>query len=144
MGRLPTPTDLSRGFWSPRPSTGSWSRAVPPVAPGSSPPERLCPTCAAADWEYAVSVGAGTVAGFTVVHRAPSPEFETPYVLAVVDLDDGASMLTNLVGTDPESVSIGMPARVAFADQPGAGALPVFVAGPDERPDVAETSQAKE
>jgi uncharacterized protein len=144
MGRLPTPTDLSRGFWV----AAAEHRLVVPCCSSCGsrffPPERLCPTCAAADWEYAVSVGAGTVAGFTVVHRAPSPEFETPYVLAVVDLDDGASMLTNLVGTDPESVSIGMPARVAFADQPGAGALPVFVAGPDERPDVAETSQAKE
>jgi uncharacterized OB-fold protein len=144
MSRLPVPTDLSREFWA---AAAEHRLVVPCCASCGSrffPPERLCPSCASADWEYAASAGAGTVAGFTVVHRAPSPDFETPYVLAVVDLDDGASMLTNLVDTDPESVSVGMPVRVAFADQPHAGALPVFVAGPHERLDVADTPQAKE
>jgi len=60
------------------------------------------------------------------VHRAPTPDFETPYVVAVIELRDGCSLLTNIVRTDPESVSIGMPVHVVFLDQPDGRALPVF------------------
>jgi uncharacterized OB-fold protein len=102
------------------------------------PPERLCPACGSTGWDFVQSAGSGTVASYTVVHRAPSPDFEPPYVVAVVELDEGCSMLTNLVLPDPESVWTGMPVDVTFLDQPDGRALPVFTPGPGRRPDESE------
>jgi uncharacterized OB-fold protein len=133
--RLPTPTELSSGFWA----SAARHRLVVPCCGNCGehffPPERLCPACGATGWDYVESAGSGTVTSHTVVHRAPSPEFEPPYVVAVVELDEGCSMLTNLVLTDPASVSTGMPVDVTFLDQPDGRALPVFTPDLGQRPD---------
>lgn len=126
MSRLPTPTELSSGFWT----AAAEHRLVLPrcdrCAAEFFPPERLCPTCGSPEWGYVENSGAGTVTSYTVVHRAPSPDFETPYVVAVVELGGGCSLLTNLVHVDPASVASGMTVEVVFIDQPDGRALPVF------------------
>ena len=53
---------------------------------------------------------------FTVVWRPQTPAFETPYVIAVVLLDEGVDMLTNLIDVEPAQVSIGDRVRVEFVD----------------------------
>ncbi len=53
---------------------------------------------------------------FTIVWRPQTPAFETPYVIAVVLLDEGVDMLTNLIAVDPAQVSIGARVRVTFVD----------------------------
>jgi uncharacterized OB-fold protein len=64
----------------------------------------------------------GVVRTFTIVHRA-APNVPTPYVSAVVDLDGGGSVKTNLVGVDPtpEAVQLGMRVHMT-----------TFVAGTDD------------
>jgi uncharacterized OB-fold protein len=52
-----------------------------------------------------------------VVHRSPRPELETPYVLAIVDIDEGWSLLTNVVGCEPRDVRIGMAVCVSFLER---------------------------
>lgn len=135
---LPTPTELSSGFWQ---ATAEHRLVVPccdRCAETFFPPERLCPTCGSPEWRYAESTGAGTVTSYTVVHRAPSAAFETPYVVAVVELDEGCSLLTNLVDADTGSLSTGMPVDVMFIDQPDGRALPVFTPATGQRPVEAE------
>ncbi len=89
-------------------------------------PQYLCPNCGSEDWDYQPSDGRGIVASYTVVHRAPDPRFETPYVVAVVDLvDEGWSMMTNIVGTPGEEVTIGMPVEVSWIEFEG-DTLPAF------------------
>ena len=81
-------------------------------------PTELCPHCysAAATW-HPVS-GRGTVATYTVVHRAPTPAYqaETPYALAYVELEEGPRMPARLVDVDPAKVEIGMAVEVVFDD----------------------------
>ena len=62
--------------------------------------------------------GRGTIATFTVVHRAPTPAYqaEAPYALAYVELDEGPRMPARLVDVDPATVEIGMPVEVVFDD----------------------------
>jgi uncharacterized OB-fold protein len=80
-------------------------------------PQYLCTHCGSDDWEYQPSEGRGVVASYTVVHRAPDPRFETPYVVALVDIDDeGWSLMTNIVGVDPEEVEFGMPVEVSWTE----------------------------
>jgi len=135
---LPAPTQLSRGFWA---AAAEHRLVVPGCGTCGArffPPERLCPACGALGWEYVDHTGSGIVSSFTVVHRPPSPGFETPYVVAVVELDGECSMLTNLVGADPDEVLIGMPVHVMFLDHPDSRALPVFAPGVGERPHQTE------
>jgi uncharacterized OB-fold protein len=60
------------------------------------------------------------------VWRPQTPAFEVPYVIAVVRLDEGVEMLTNLIDVTPEQVSIGARVRVAFTDVAEHMTLPFF------------------
>jgi hypothetical protein len=85
-----------------------------------------CPHCLSTDWAFEPSTGRGTVYSYTVVHRPPQPGFDPPYVLAIVDLDEGWSMLTNVVGVEPGDVRIGQRVAVRFEDVTDEVALPCF------------------
>ena len=87
----------------------------------------LCPECWSADLGFEQASGQAKVTHFTVVHQAPVPAFqaESPYVLAMVELDEGVRMMTNVVGCDPESVAIGMKVAVRFEAR-GEVRIPVF------------------
>jgi len=94
-------------------------------------PRSVCPTCWIGGLEWVDASGRGTVFTFTVQHREPSGyEGQAPYVLAMVELEEGVRMMTRIVA-DPQSVAIGMPVRVAFATVgDGDFTVPVFL--PDE------------
>lgn len=89
-------------------------------------PQPLCTTCGSDGVTWVASGGHGSVYSFSVVHRAPHPAFATPYLVAIVSLDEGFEMLANLE-CEPERAAIGMRVRVAFRAVDGAIALPHFV-----------------
>lgn len=93
---VPVPTELSEPFWD----AARRGDLVVPYCPNCElrffVPEPACPGCMAADWHYVPSAGRGTVYSVTVVHRAPGPGFDTPFALAVIDLDDGATLLSHV------------------------------------------------
>jgi len=64
-----------------------------------------------------------------VIHRAP-PAFvaDAPYVLAVVELEEGPRMMTNIVGagTEPAGLRLDMPLQIEYEDLSGAVTLPKF------------------
>ncbi len=88
-------------------------------------PRHWCPHCWSNDLEWDTASGRATVVTFSVVHQPPSPAFEVPYVLAVVELIEGPTMMTNIVDIDPALVHIGMEVVVAF-EWRGEFAVPVF------------------
>jgi uncharacterized OB-fold protein len=79
-------------------------------------PRYLCTACGSDRTEWAEASGRGTVHSFTIVHRAAFPEFQarTPYVVALVDLEEGPRIMTNIVGDDALAVSIGDAVVVEF------------------------------
>lgn len=87
-------------------------------------PEPRCPVCDGTDLPYETVGGRGTVHTFSVVHRTFLPGFTTPYVVAWIDLDEGARVFGDVVGCPPEDVRIGLPVRVSFTDLPGFGPVP--------------------
>lgn len=89
-------------------------------------PQIACPSCLSEDWSYEASSGRGTVYSSTVVHRAPFPTLPTPYHVAIVDLEEGWSMLTNLIDAGEAPVAIDTPVEVAFVDVDDELTLPVF------------------
>jgi uncharacterized OB-fold protein len=68
------------------------------------------------------------VLSFTIVRRPVSPAFagEIPYVVALVTLDEGPTMMTNIVGCAPDQVEIGMPVEVTFEDWTEEISIPKF------------------
>jgi uncharacterized protein len=87
-------------------------------------PRAVCPHCASVDLAWVDASGAGRVHSFTVVHRAPAEyRDEVPYVVALVDLDEGVRMMARLVGVDPVAVTVGLPVEVAIQGEPR---LPYF------------------
>jgi len=94
-------------------------------------PQVCCPRCLSEDWTWAESSGRGTVYSYTVCHRAPEPGFDPPYVLAIVDLEEGWSMLSNVVGCDPGDVRTGMAVAVAWERLDDEIVLPVFAPAGD-------------
>lgn len=93
-------------------------------------PQFACPRCQSTDWDYQPSSGRGRVYSHTTVHRPPTPEFEAPYVLADVDVEEGWHLLTWIVDCDPDEVSIDMAVRAQFVAGPDGNRLPAFA--PDE------------
>lgn len=105
-----------------------------------------CRRCGAAYWPYAYcrnhddipaleemewrpTSGRGRVFVFNVVHLVTHPAYadEVPYVLAMVELEEGPLFPTRIVGCDPSEVSIGLPVEVQYEDVPSIGhTLPLF------------------
>lgn len=79
-------------------------------------PRELCPHCGSNEVEWTQAKGTGSVYSYTVARRPAGPAFkvDTPYVVAIIELDEGARMMSNLVGIDPDQVRIGARVAVQF------------------------------
>jgi uncharacterized OB-fold protein len=92
------------------------------------PPSQRCRHCLAADFVWQQAAGLGRIYSFVVYHRVYHPAFEgeVPYVVAIVELDEGPRLLTNIVGTAPEDVRCDARVRVIFEDAGGEAIIPKF------------------
>lgn len=81
-------------------------------------PRGFCVSCLEDRLEHFVASGRGEVYTYSIVHQNQAPKFRNalPYVVAYVELEEGPQLLTNIVGCDPEAISIGMPVCVEFVD----------------------------
>ena len=87
----------------------------------------LCPECWSQDLSWKKAAGTGKISHFTIIHQAPWEAFEpdAPYTLALVELDEGVRMMSNIINYPTEKVRIGLPVKVVF-EQRGDVALPMF------------------
>jgi len=88
------------------------------------------PYCWSREVRWEAASGRGSVYTFSVVHRNDLPGFaeRLPYVAAVVELEEGPRVMTNVVDVDPAEVWIEMPVAVDFASAgvDGTALVPVF------------------
>lgn len=84
-------------------------------------PRDICPHCLSDDTEWLQASGAGIVYSFSTMGKG-----EAAYTLAFVTLEEGVTLMTNLVDCDPASVSIGQAVRVVFKPSDGGHAVPMF------------------
>ena len=93
-------------------------------------PRDICPMCFSRDTDWVQCSGRGTLHTFSIVHRGPTPAFrdQAPYVAAIVELDEGVRMPTNLVEVEPDPgvVKVGMAVEVVFEDLDDNISLPKF------------------
>ncbi len=90
-------------------------------------PRQHCTACLGHSLDWETSAGEGTVYTYSVVRQNYHPFFRVqgPYAVAWIDLDEGFRMLSNVVGVDAESVSVGQRVKVDWEDKDGL-ALPMF------------------
>lgn len=80
------------------------------------PPVPACPHCRSLRWDTVVACGRGVVHSVTVLHHPQLPGFDYPLVAAVVELEEGTRLVSNVVGAGPGEVRIGTRVQVEFAD----------------------------
>jgi len=126
---LPRPTALSRTHWD-----GCKQGVLRVQRCGDCGhfvfiPQPICTRCQSGALEWVTSTGRGTVYSYTVVHRPPRPAFAVPYIVAIVELEEGWHMLTNLVDVAPADVQVGMAVEVSFRPMSDEVTLPYFRSG---------------
>lgn len=91
-------------------------------------PRVACPNCGSANLDWVESRGRGTLYSFTVVQNNAPSAFagDVPYVVAVIRLEEGVQMLSNIVGCDPSVVACDMEVEVTFERLDAEFTLPKF------------------
>ena len=93
------------------------------------PPSQRCRHCLSGDFAWVESKGDGRIYSFVVYHRVYHPAFEqdVPYVVAIVELDEGPRLLSNIVGTPADGVRCDARVRVSFEEMRDDMIIPKFV-----------------
>ena len=91
-------------------------------------PREMCAECGCFEWEWAKSSGRGSIFTWTVITRALHPAFsdDVPFAPAVIELDEGVRLLSQVVDCPPGELEVGMPVEVTFDDAAPEVALPRF------------------
>lgn len=134
---LPVPQPESDFYWEKCKEGELWLRHCVPCDRAYFYPRDICPftDCFTRETDWIRSSGRGVLHTFAIVHRGPTPAFrdKVPYIVAVVELEEGARMPSWLVGIDfaegevrPASVQCGMPVTVTFEEIDENISLPMF------------------
>jgi uncharacterized protein len=94
------------------------------------PPRPMCPHCHSLEIEVVELSGRGTLYSYAVLHHPQHPAFDYPVLAALVDLDEGIRMVSNLVDIDLPGIEIGMRLEAIFVPTAGDRAVPVFRPAP--------------
>jgi uncharacterized OB-fold protein len=91
-------------------------------------PRLYCTACMSDRVEWVKTSGRAKVLSYTIIYRPVTQAFagNVPYVVAMVTLDEGPQMMTNIIGCEPETVHIGMPVQVTFDDWTEEISVPKF------------------
>ncbi|WP_067826675.1 OB-fold domain-containing protein [Actinomadura kijaniata] len=106
------------------------------------PPGPMCPKCHATERGYVVAGGRGTVHSYVVHHHPPVPGRTPPFVVAVVELEEGVRIVGNVIGCPPEDVRVGMPVRLTFERMDDELTLPQWTPADTPEPEPAPAEQA--
>lgn len=93
-------------------------------------PRLYCMHCGAEQISWVTASGRGVIYSYTIIHQNKSPEFvqETPYNVAVVQLEEGPRMMSNIVGISSEELRVDLPVKIVFDPVSDTISLPRFMA----------------
>ena len=92
------------------------------------PPSLLCPHCNATNWTWTSTSGRGRIFSYVVYHRIYHPGFaeEVPYAVAVIELDEGPRMVSNVIGIAPDKLACDLRVEVVYQPITDTITLPKF------------------
>ena len=86
----------------------------------------MCPHCHSLEFEVVPLSGRGSLYSYAILHHPQHPAFDYPLIAALVDLDEGIRLVSNLSGVEAADIEIGMELEVGFVPTEGDAAVPVF------------------
>jgi uncharacterized OB-fold protein len=91
-------------------------------------PKLFCPHCLSRALQWERASGRGTIYSFTIVRSNPPSPFlgDVPFVVAIVELEEGVRLMSNVVGCDPAALRCGQAVEVTFDDVTSEVSLPKF------------------
>jgi uncharacterized OB-fold protein/acyl dehydratase len=90
------------------------------------PPGPMCPKCRSLGWDTLEASGRGVVYSFVVNHHPQVAAFDYPLVVALIELEEGTRLVSNITDVDPSAVRVGMPVEVEFVAFDDDLTLPLF------------------
>jgi hypothetical protein len=127
----PPVTDLTRPFWSGALAGELRLQRCRACGHIRYPVSAICPRCLGGEADWAALSGQGSVLSYTIFERAYHESWKdrVPYVVALVELDEGPVFLTNVVGLPPSEVRVGQRVTAVFSVRSAEAALPQFAPG---------------
>ncbi len=127
-GPLPEPTQDSQPYWDGLKRHKLLFQRCVSCGTIRHYPRPMCATCHSMELEWIESRGHGHVHSWAVTHHAfhPSVKDRLPYVMAMVDMEEGVRVNAPLRGCAPEDVSVGLGVSIAFEDVTPDVTFPAF------------------
>ena len=125
---LPVPMPESKPFWAGAKDHKLLVQKCDSCGTHRFPPSTVCVQCGAGEYRWVAASGRGRVCSFVTYHRLYHEAWqdEVPYVVAVVELEEGPRMISNIVGIEPDKVVCDMTVEVTFDDVTADVTLPKF------------------
>jgi uncharacterized OB-fold protein len=111
---LPTPTEDSKPFWDACQKKELLLQKCDDCGFYRFPPSVLCPRCMSTNFHRTKVSGKAKIFSYQVTYQAFYPAWDTPHVVAIVELEEGPRMHTNIVGCKIEDIHIDMPVELVF------------------------------
>lgn len=124
---LPKPTPETQHFWDGTKAGELRLQRCDDCASVYFPPRPQCPACGHRKVSVFVASGRGLLYSY-VINERPHPAWDGPYAIAVVELEEGPRLMTNIVecAQTPEALQLDMPVEVSFDDVSPEITLPLF------------------
>jgi uncharacterized OB-fold protein len=92
------------------------------------PPSIICPKCHSPEVAWILARGRGKIYTYAIFHQVFHKEFKNdiPYIVAVVELEEGPRLITNIIGCSPDIITCDMPVEVVWEDVTKKVSLPKF------------------
>jgi uncharacterized OB-fold protein len=123
---LPRPTPLSQPYWDGCRQGILRLQQCSDCARYQFYPRTFCSHCNSTTLAWQDVSGRGALASYTIVERGISAAYPAPYVVALVDLEEGPRMMSGLMESDPAKLRVGAPVSVCFTDWSDDIAMPLF------------------
>jgi uncharacterized OB-fold protein len=123
---LPRPTALSQPYWDGCREGVLRLQRCADCSRFQFYPRTVCCHCGGSQLHWQAACGRGVLASFTTVERGISASYPAPYVVALVDLEEGPRMMSQIIDPVPARLRIGAPVEVAFEAWSEDIILPVF------------------
>ena len=124
---LPKPTPETAHFWEGTKSKQLLLQSCASCYHIYFPPRPFCPACGSKDVKIQIASGKATLDSYVINHRK-HPAFDSPYSIAIVKLEEGPQMMTNIVDCPqtPEALQLDMPLAVKYEELSDEITLPLF------------------
>jgi len=125
---LPQPTPWSKPFWDGCKRNELLIQKCKDCQKHIFYPKLFCPHCLSPNLKWVKASGRGKIYSFTVIYSYAPTEFseDTPYIVAIIDLQEGVRMMSNITGCPPERIKCDMEVEVVFNDVTEEITLPKF------------------